>query len=517
VLERTGSPPSQLFGVPNLLRAWAFPNTGRRASTNGTGESALAIGAPAGDPPTARELARAKRALERLGYRPGRMNTPRARAELATFQQAVGLANEPAGELTDRTLRKLEQTAKRVKGRDRGYLTRGMKGARVEKLQQRLKRLGDFEGAANGVYDGATADAVRTFRRRHPKLAQDTGSWSTRAQKSLRAELDNISHDPYRTRVKPSRERRLADAAALKEAREDGIGPGSPKSVISTFQKHLAAAGYHPNRSDGVWDDHTAAMARQFERRAGITHSGDPERFGEATWNRLSRSTMETNSNFSPTMKIGERSRAVLAEERRLEKAGVNPGKIDGIYTRQTERAADRIRRHFGIREDRDGIGKTTHDLIGKRIRELRSFQKPVDFRLTPGSEFLVPDAEGAPSSRGGRFHAAKDWFAPGGTRVRSPIAGKVVEVRPSTGNSGQVFGGTVKVQGKNGRVWVFRHVDPSNVFVGKRVNAGDPIARVTNWADGPDHTHVEVWKTLSGGYRLENMLDPMRFLKRFL
>jgi hypothetical protein len=42
-------------------------------------------------------------------------------------------------------------------------------------------------------------------------------------------------------------------------------------------------------------------------------------------------------------------------------------------------------------------------------------------------------------------------------------------------------------------------------------------IERVTSWADGPDHAHVELWKTLSGGYRLENMIDPMRYLRRFL
>ena len=73
----------------------------------------------------------------------------------------------------------------------------------------------------------------------------------------------------------------------------------------------------------------------------------------------------------------------------------------------------------------------------------------------------MVSDPEGMPG-QGGSYHGAVDWFAPAGAPVRSPINGRVVEVKPSQGSSGQIFGGTVKVQGTNGRVWVFRHVDPA-------------------------------------------------------
>lgn len=515
------APPVSIFGGLDPFNALSLSNLAHLAPAEANPErnarpetlNALNVGAPM-DPPTQHELARAKKALEHLGYNPGRMNTPRARADVATFQRAVGLTNEAPGEVTPRTLKRLERTAKRLKNNGKGFLTPGMKGARVKKLQQRLARLGDFQGTPSGVYDKATGDAVLSFRKRHPNLPQDARSFGKRGQKALRTELDNMAHDPYRTRVKPSAERRALDRKAKHEAATNGIGPGSPPEVIAYFQKHLKRAGYDPNTYKGHWNAHTAAMAKQFERRAGIQNSSD--RFGPETWSKLSESTIETRSAFSPTQKIGERGHAVLVEERLLKKAGMNPGKVDGIYTRATERAADRLRAHFGIHH-RNGIGVGTDKLIHRRIKQLNSLHKPVDFRLTPGSEFLIPDAEGAPSSHGGNFHAAKDWFAPGGTRVSSPINGTVVEVRPSLNNSGQVFGGTVKVQGKNGRVWVFRHVNPADVHVGQKVKGGQTIARVTNWLDGPDHTHIELWKTLSGGYRLENMIDPMRYLKRFL
>jgi cell wall-associated NlpC family hydrolase/murein DD-endopeptidase MepM/ murein hydrolase activator NlpD len=123
-------------------------------------------------------------------------------------------------------------------------------------------------------------------------------------------------------------------------------------------------------------------------------------------------------------------------------------------------------------------------------------------------SEFDVADAEGAPGPEG-NLHAGYDLFAKAGAPVRSPIEGTVVEVKASRGNTGQVFGGTVKVQGADGRVWVFRHVDPKGVVEGAKVTAGQEIASVTDWAGGAHHAHIELWKTFEGGYNVSNMDDP--------
>jgi murein DD-endopeptidase MepM/ murein hydrolase activator NlpD len=140
----------------------------------------------------------------------------------------------------------------------------------------------------------------------------------------------------------------------------------------------------------------------------------------------------------------------------------------------------------------------------------------PLPGRPPRRSEFQTVDREGAPDRRGVRHHGAVDWFAPAGTIVRAPETGKVVEVKPSSGTSGQVFGGVIKIQAADGRVWVFRHVDPgTNYRPGQNVGAGQPLARVTRWADSPSrsHAHIELWRTLTGGYRFENMLDPVVYL----
>lgn len=115
------------------------------------------------------------------------------------------------------------------------------------------------------------------------------------------------------------------------------------------------------------------------------------------------------------------------------------------------------------------------------------------------------------PDAKGVRHHGAVDWFAPAGSPVASPWQGRVVEVRASKGNSGQVFGGVVKIQDPTtGYVFVARHVDPGGIKVGQTVRAGRPIAGVTAWASGSSHAHIEVWKSLEGGYTFENAIDPL-------
>ncbi|MDX6534133.1 MAG: hypothetical protein QOF68_1877, partial [Gaiellales bacterium] len=129
------------------------------------------------------------------------------------------------------------------------------------------------------------------------------------------------------------------------------------------------------------------------------------------------------------------------------------------------------------------------------------------------GSEFAIPDPEGAPGPNG-PMHAGYDLFGRAGAPIRSPVAGTVVEVKQSSGTSGQVFGGTVKVQQSDGKVWVFRHVVPGGLSAGQRVGAGQGIAAISNWDGGAPHTHIELWKNLDGGYRVENMEDPLPALR---
>lgn len=132
-------------------------------------------------------------------------------------------------------------------------------------------------------------------------------------------------------------------------------------------------------------------------------------------------------------------------------------------------------------------------------------------------SEFTFVEPQGAPDNTGVRHHAGLDWFGPAGTIVRAPVAGTIIEAKPSKTTKGQVFGGTAKIEAGDRKVWIFRHVVPS-VRVGERVSAGQPVAAVSRWDDGPEHAHIEIRRTNTGGrangHFFENMLDPLPFFK---
>lgn len=121
---------------------------------------------------------------------------------------------------------------------------------------------------------------------------------------------------------------------------------------------------------------------------------------------------------------------------------------------------------------------------------------------------FNFRDAQGAPSRDGNRYHSAVDWFAPGSHVVESPIAGVVFDARKGTRWSGPVFGGVLGIERADGLCVVMRHVEPV-VGVGAAVGSGQRVATVSPWSDGWPHAHVEVWRSRSGGYTHENMLDP--------
>lgn len=218
---------------------------------------------------------------------------------------------------------------------------------------------------------------------------------------------------------------------------------------------------------------------------------------------------------------------AVNAVLKKLNLGQVDPDKDFGPLTRD---AAFEAAYYLGISNKRTGTvlsvyiqqrirqpelrNHTQLDRAAKRQKALGENRVVPPLSTPPGtiSEFAIQDAEGAKADNGRRYHAAKDWFAPGGSRVGAPVAGEIVEAKPSVGDHGQIFGGVVKIlAASDKKVWVFRHVEPQ-VKLHEMVTPGERIAKVTKWRDGPSHAHIEIWKNLSLGYDYENMIDPMRY-----
>lgn len=116
---------------------------------------------------------------------------------------------------------------------------------------------------------------------------------------------------------------------------------------------------------------------------------------------------------------------------------------------------------------------------------------------ILPGQPAWGSYGYGDPEGQGGR-HLAVDWFAKAGTPFVAPIAGRIVRLTPdpTPGRraSGQVFGGTLAIRDDSGRLFVFRHSAPDNLPIGTRVQPGQRLGVVKDWAGSP-HIHLETYK----------------------
>lgn len=314
------------------------------------------------------KVKKAEQLLKKLGLHPGvvdRQYTANTERAVKTFQSAAGL--DPTGNLDVRTLNAMRNAAKH---KDQGVQSAGQQSASVLTQEKRLKRLGYDVGIVDGLYDQKTAKAVEAFKK--DQGVDRNGMLGKRGRLVLENENKALNHDPRRIRVRPSEararnDRRVATAAGREHADGTvGFGRGSNGKSIKIVQGHLKAAGFDPKHQNGRFDERTEGMLKQFQSRSGLEPTG---RVNTQTWNKLKKATLEARTNASPKQMIGERSGAVKEVEKKLKKLGFHTGPVDGLYTRQTERAVDAFRRrkHMGTA---NGVGPGTLRAIRKEYKK---------------------------------------------------------------------------------------------------------------------------------------------------
>lgn len=135
-----------------------------------------------------------------------------------------------------------------------------------------------------------------------------------------------------------------------------GLGEGSKGPSVENVQKHLCAAGFSPKRVDGKFDERTEGALEAIQRKSGLEATG---RVDGKTWKELKKSFIL--SKKAP-MYAGERSGKVKASEKLLKKLGLNPGKVDGFFDRNTTRAVKKLEKKHKLRAD----GKITNSDLAK-------------------------------------------------------------------------------------------------------------------------------------------------------
>ena len=127
----------------------------------------------------------------------------------------------------------------------------------------------------------------------------------------------------------------------------------------------------------------------------------------------------------------------------------------------------------------------------------------------TGSSDYVRPSSGGVSSCFGwrwGALHAGVDLAAPIGTPVYAATSGTVRRAGPATG-----FGLALYIEGDDGAVTVYGHVNRYFVYAGERVSEGEQIAEVGNrgQSTGP-HLHFEVHPS---GQMYTGAVDPVPWL----
>ncbi len=328
--------------------------------------------APAPSPATVKA---AEKLLKLAGFSPGKIDGKQSTATtqaIKDFQASWGMA--ATGELDKKTMDKLRHTGERIK-KHKGdeFVGVGQRSSSIKVLERRLRKLGYDTGKADGTFDRDTQKAVLAFRKDQKELDDKAGYLAKGSRAVLRREARELEHAPERRRLAPSSRQTRMDrqtALAVGKTHADGtvgVGVGSKGNSIKNIQAHLKAAGFDPQHVNGQFDERTEGALKAFQRKSGLEVTG---RVDTQTWKKLQKSYILTKSKASPAQDVGERSRAVLHSEKLLKQLGFNPGKVDGLFDRNTLRASQAFeRKHTGGKDD-GAIGAAQLNKMEKLVKQ---------------------------------------------------------------------------------------------------------------------------------------------------
>ena len=342
---------------PDTLKALYASNAARSGSVAASTGQTLEKGSE-GD--AVRML---QRKLKDLGYLSGTVDGSygiATEAAVIAFQQRNGLT--PDGKAGTATLNRLYSddavknggspvdTSTRTDGNastgastsgiaSTGYVTleEGSKGDTVRKLQERLKKLGYYNGSVDGSFGEGTAAAVMAFQLRN-NLTVD-GKAGPATQRALYGGNAAISY------------------SALREG-EDG-------SAVRNLQYTLYELGYYDGRIDGSYGATTADAVRAFQIQNKLSPVDGVA--GSATLARLYSSDALPATAAAvdyDTTRPGDKGELVVEIQDCLVQAGYLEN-ITGIYDAATEAAVKAFQRANGLVADGVAGDKTLVLLFG--------------------------------------------------------------------------------------------------------------------------------------------------------
>ncbi|MBR3015876.1 MAG: peptidoglycan-binding protein [Clostridia bacterium] len=241
-------------------------------------------------------------------------------------------------------------------------LRSGTKGTEVTRLQNRLKELGFYTGASDGVYGDAVIAAVKAFQR-SSGLTQD-GVAGLSTQQALYSDFAVSIATPAPTETPiPGTPTPVVISTGAPSLQT--LKTGSKGDLVKALQTKLKEFGYYSGGIDGDYGGSTAAAVKEFQRRNGLTADGVA---GEKTLSKLytsgaavAASTAKPTAapaasgsaaiDTTRTLKSGDKGEDVRAMQARLVELGYLTS-ADSIYGIATYNAVVAFQKKNGLTAD---------------------------------------------------------------------------------------------------------------------------------------------------------------------
>ena len=274
---------------------------------------------------------------------------------------------DSSGIVGGKTLKALKETQRFVKDGFVEAARAGQSGTDIARAERMLEKLGYNPGKADGVFDAATQKAIERYRKADKGLPDKSTAINAKLSARLAKASKAFEHAPFsrRTIGGVKAHDRLDAATAKAAAKNDGVGFGDKGKAVQNIENHLKAAGYDLGNANGQFGMRTTAATKAFQKATGLQQTG---LVNARTWAKLKNKSFAAKTSTSPAQRLGERSSSVKATEKRLKFLGFNPGKVDGEFSRATEKAVAKFQRKHKL--DVSGkVGSTTGRTLLKKVK----------------------------------------------------------------------------------------------------------------------------------------------------
>ncbi|MCK6544447.1 peptidoglycan-binding protein [Myxococcota bacterium] len=170
---------------------------------------------------------------------------------------------------------------------------------------------------------------------------------------TARAPTENVGMAIHR--VTPEEAPRVrGDLSFLaRDVRRSFVQLGDTGDEVRAVQRLLADVGFYAGPVDGRFQSVTDDAVRRFQRATNIVVDGA---VGPQTLGELRERQRFVGDHFSTPARRGEIGDDVRAIEAKLARAGLNPGRVDGLFDRRTEEAVRRFRASSPTLPDRPAV-----------------------------------------------------------------------------------------------------------------------------------------------------------------